>query len=409
MKTEVLIIGGGIAGLSLAILLGNAGINTALIEPREFSFKNKEQHYGRTAALMGGSINILKALDIWDNLKNQTAPLETMRIIDDSNPNIDPVQIDFPASEIGLDSFGRNIPNMMLHELLAEKAKSLKGITLLNSVKLENFEYHGSKIIATLDNGQTIEANLLVGADGKNSKVRKTANIAVKVNDYDQSAITCLIEHSKSHENTSTEHHRSGGPFTIVPMPDKDEKHFSSIVWVEKTKDAEKFIKLDKQTFEKSLQIRTRNSLGEVQLASNPENWPLTGVIAEKIIAPRIALIAEAAHSMSPIGAQGLNLSLRDVASLTEIIIDATRLGEDIGSDTTLNQYAKRRRFDITTRFTGVDGYNRIVSNNLGFLRGLRRTGLKTLQSVPAFKNIAMNQGLNPMADEGRLMQGKAL
>lgn len=409
MKTEVLVIGGGVAGLSLAILLGKAGIQTVLVEPRKFTFDNSQDHYGRTAALMGGSINILKALDIWQEIEKQTAPLEIMRIIDDSNPNKEPVQIDFTATEAGQENFGRNIPNMMLHKLLAEKAAETDNITLLTSTKLEQFKTTGSKVLATLDNGKQIEASLLVGADGKKSIVRKQSNIDTRIHDYNQSAITCLIEHSKPHNNTSTEHHRAGGPFTTVPMPNKEEKHVSSVVWVETTEDSEGFIKLDKNAFEKALQTRTRNALGEVKLASNPENWPLKAIIAKDIIAPRVALIAEAAHVMSPIGAQGLNLSLRDVATLAEVIMDTMRLGEDIGSHTALNQYKKRRQLDITTRFTGVDGYNRIVSNNLGFLRGLRQAGLKTLDAVPAFKNLAMQHGLKPVNDDSRLMKGEAL
>ena len=408
MKTEVLIIGGGIAGLSLAVLLGNAGLEVSVVEPRPLKFDNVDKHYGRTAALMGGSVNILKSLGLWAGLQEQTAPLKTMRIIDDSNPNDDPIQIDFKASEIDRDYFGHNIPNMMLHTKLAEKVKSIKNISL-HETKLENFQTNKNVVIATLENGKTITTKLLVGADGRNSEVRKLSNITYQENDYQQSAITCLIEHSKSHDNISTEHHRPGGPFTTVPMPDKDGKHYSSVVWVEKTTDADNFIKLNKPAFEKALQTRTRNALGEIKLASNPECWPLKGIIADEITAPRTALIAEAAHAMSPIAAQGLNLSLRDVATLSEIIMDALRLGEDIGSANTLNIYAKKRRFDMMTRYHGVDSYNRIVSNNLGFLRSFRKAGLKTLESVPVFKNLAMQHGLQPTNDDSRLMRGEAL
>ena len=408
MKTEVLIIGGGIAGLALALLLGKNGMNIAVVEPRPLIFNHKEKRYGRTAALMGGSINILKSLGIWEDIGGITAPLQTMRIIDDSNPNAKITQIDFPATEIGRDSFGHNIPNMMLHAKLADEIKNIPSIRLYES-KLENYTVLENGVTATLENGEEIFTSLLVGADGKNSKVRDLAGIKHQENNYGQSAITCLIEHSKPHLNISTEHHRTGGPFTTVPMPDKDGKHYSSIVWVEKTEDSEKFIKLDKAAFEKALQTRTRNALGEVKLASDPESWPLIAIIADKITAPRTALIAEAAHAMSPIGAQGLNLSLRDVATLSEIIIDALRLGEDIGSANTLNLYAKRRHFDMTTRYHGVDRYNRIVSNNIGFLRSLRKAGLKTLQSVPAFKNLAMQHGLQPTLDDSRLMRGEAL
>jgi 2-octaprenyl-6-methoxyphenol hydroxylase len=408
MKTEVLIAGGGIAGLSLAVLLGKAGLSITVIEPHQLVFTNIEKHFGRTAALMGGSINVLKALGIWGELEKQTAPLQVMRIIDDSKPNHEPVTIDFAASEAGYDSFGYNIPNLMLHEKLAHQIDDIENIRIIQA-KLETIQVKPNTITAKLDNGEVVETTLLVGADGKKSVVRALAGIKTKENNYRQSAITCLIEHSKPHGNISTEHHRPGGPFTTVPMPDKNGKHLSSVVWVEKEEDAENYLRLDKGAFEKALQKRTRNALGEIKLASDPECWPLKGIIADKITAPRIALIAEAAHAMSPIGAQGLNLSLRDVASLSEVIIDARRLGEDIGKQTILEKYAKRRHLDIVSRYYGVDSYNRIVSNNLGFLRELRKAGLKTLKTVPAFKNIAMHQGLQPANDEGRIMRGESL
>jgi len=332
-----------------------------------------------------------------------------MRIIDDSNPKITPVEIDFPASEINKDYFGHNIPNMMLHKTLGDQAMHCQNITVISPATLNKFDVNDSNVTATLDNGHKITADLIIGADGRESKVRELANIASSEEIYDQSAITCLIKHSKPHKNISTEHHRTGGPFTTVPMPDQNGEHFSSVVWVEKQEDADNYIKMNKQALENAIEKRSRSALGEIQLASTPECWPLKGIIAEKIISNRIALIAEAAHVMSPIGAQGLNLSLRDVATLSEIIIDAARLGEDIGSNVTLAKYAKRRNIDITTRFKGVDGYNRIVSNNIGLLRGLRRVGLKSLKNIPAFKQLAMQQGLSPAMDEGRLMRGESL
>jgi 2-octaprenyl-6-methoxyphenol hydroxylase len=191
-------------------------------------------------------------------------------------------------------------------------------------------------------------------------------------------------------------------------MPDKEGKHYSSLVWVEKIEDADKYMKLEKSLFERAVKERSLNALGEITLASTPECFPLKGIIAKSFTAPRTMLIAEAAHAMSPIGAQGLNLSLRDVATAAETIIDAARLGQDIGNDNVLNQYAKRRQLDIKTRFTGVDSYNRIVSNNIGLLRGMRRAGLKGMKSLPSFKSLIMEKSLSPAFDEGRIARGEA-
>ncbi|HPD82353.1 MAG TPA: FAD-dependent monooxygenase [Alphaproteobacteria bacterium] len=409
MKTEVLIIGGGIAGLTLGCFLGQTGLSVGIVEPRNLPLEEKTEYFGRTAALMGASVNILKSLGLWEDLAARTASLNTMRIIDDSNPAIEPVQIDFPAREISRQNFGHNIPNFMLHVALAQKISTMKNVSFYIPDSLENYRVENNKVIATLDNGKEIEAKIIIGADGKSSKTRKLAGIDFKENKYGQSAITCLIEHSLPHHNISTEHHRSGGPFTTVPMPGKEGRHYSSIVWIEKTEDSEKFITLEKPLFEQALQKRTRDALGIIKLASTPESWPLSAVMANTITAPRVALIAEAAHAMSPIGAQGLNLSLRDVATLAETIIDAARLGEDIGGELVLARYAKRRRLDMNTRFNGVDGYNRIVSNNISLLRGVRRAGLKTLSALPAFKHFVMEHGLSPNLDEGRLARGEKL
>ncbi len=390
MKTEVLIIGGGIAGLALALLLGKTGLSVIIVEPRPFPLSSREEHFGRTAALMGESVNILKSLEIWEEIESKTAPLQTMRIIDDGNPNIEPVQIDFPAIDIGLNEFGYNVPNMMLHKILGDRAMASETISIIEG-KLADFNDN----IATLEDGKTIRTNLIVGADGRHSKLRDLVGINYTIKEYNQSAITCLISHSLPHNNISTEHHRSGGPFTMVPMPDKEGQHRSSIVWVEKTSDSDSFMTLNKSAFENALQSRTRDALGKIKLVSDPESWPLKAIIAKDLIAPRLALIAEAAHAMSPIGAQGLNLSLRDVDVLAKTIIEAARLGEDVGNKNTLNSYRKLRRLDVETRFYGVDQYNRIVSNNIALLRGLRRAGLKTLDKVPALKHFAMQQGLN--------------
>lgn len=394
MKTEVLIIGGGVAGLAMALNLAKQQVSTVVVEGFDLHNTAPPLHFGRTAALMGSSIDLLKDLELWDKIKDITAPLKQMRIIDDGNPKINPVIVDFKSEEIGAEMFGHNVPNMMLQTMLLEAVKLCPAIKMICPDKLHSFDITPSNIIATLDSGKKITASLLVGADGKKSKTRALANIKFKENKYDQSAITCLFYHSKPHDNISTEHHRAGGPFTTVPMPDQGEQHCSSLVWVEKTEDANKYIALDKQAFEHAIQKRSRDALGEITLASNPESWPLTGVLAERFTAPRMALIAEAAHAMSPIGAQGLNLSLRDVSSLSDIILNALRLGEDIGSFSVLERYEESRRLDINSRFEGVDKYNRIVSNNIDIVRLFRRTGLKSLKVLPALKQLAMKQGL---------------
>lgn len=404
-QTDIAIIGGGIAGLTLAALLGEAGVSVDLVEPFPPDAANKTKPSGRTVALMENSLNIIKATGVWDKIADHAAPLKVMRIIDDSIPGRGTHHSEFPANEIGQDQFGFNIPNALLRAALFEMVKKLKTVKLHTPNSLEQLHTDSSAVTCTLDNGKQINARLLVGADGRGSKTRELCGIDTKQQRYDQSAITCLINHSKSHDNVSTEFHRPGGPLALVPLPGNQ----SSIVWVEKTPRAEEIIKLKKQDFTQALQDAMNNILGGITLEAGPEMWPLGSLKADTLTAARIALMAEAAHVMSPITAQGLNLSLRDVAALAETIVDTMRLGLDPGSQSALRQYEKRRALDIKTRVFGVDGMNKIVSNNIPAVKGLRRAGFKALEALPPLRRFAMEQALAPPIDRSRLAKGEKL
>lgn len=401
LQADIVISGGGPAGLTLALLLGRMDMRVVLIDPEKPQVTNIPT--GRTAALLNSSLNVLQAAGVWpSSLKSKSTPLKIMSIVDGAHPDIGAA---FNAQDIGREAFGYNIPNALLKSALMEQLQKQKSVTLLTPAKLADYKIEGSTVIAAAEDGTTIHAPLIIGTDGRNSLVRTIASIETKKHDYGQIAMTCLINHTKPHNFTSTEFHRPGGPFTLVPMPG----NVSSVVWVEKTDDAKSFLAMKKPEFTQAIQDRSMGIVGTIELASSPESWPLMLLSAERITAPRTALAAEAVHVLSPIGAQGLNLSLRDVAALAETIADAARLGEDIGSQNVLSRYEKRRSFDIHTRVMGIDGLNRIVANDIMFLRDLRRLGLKGLENIPALKSLAMKQGLSPSLDEGRLLQGHAL
>jgi len=405
MKTKALIIGGGIAGLTLALLLGKTGLSCIIVDKAPILTKENTKNSGRTVALMNSSVHILKATGIWGKIAPSATPLRQMRLKDDGNPYVEVKEVNFPASDIGLEQFGYNIPNLPLQMELQQAVNSQENITYITEDGLESYQTNDHTVRAVLESGTEIEADIIIGCDGRHSKVRDIAGIHIREEDYGQSAITCIISHTKPHDFTSTEHHRPGGPFTIVPL----EGNSSSIVWVEKTDEAQRLLSLPCDLFEKALQDSSRDLVGTITLETSPESWPLKKLIADRLIAPRTAIAAESAHVISPIGAQGLNLSLRDIATLAETIIDAARSGEDIGSHTVLKRYEKRRKADVITRVEGIDRFNKIVSNNIGFLRGMRRSGLMALNVIPPLKQFVMHQGLAPAADEGRLMRGEAL
>lgn len=235
--------------------------------------------------------------------------------------------------------------------------------------------------------------------------MRELSGIKCRQKPYGQQAITCLIEHSRPHGNISTEFHRPSGPFTLVPLPG----NISSVVWVDFDAEVDRFMAMDKASFTQALQDRTEGALGTVTLAAEPQAYPLISLQSENLAGKRVALAAEAAHVIHPLGAQGLNLSLRDVAALAETIIDAVRLGQDYGSKTILSHYEKRRRQDMLSRIIGTDGLNKLVSHDIGLLHQLRRMGLKTIGGLPPVKKLTMREGFSPSFDDTRLARGERL
>lgn len=382
-KYHVTIIGAGLAGLTLGAILEKYHIDFTVLEidPKPTS---SAPHSGRTAALMSSSINVLKSAEIWDEIKDACAPLKTLRIIDDSKEKRDAqIPADFHAHEIDLEAFGHNVPNDLLRFKLISKLHD----HIQFGVSMRTFEDG----ILTLNTGETFKTDLCVAADGKYSATRAYFDIPVTEKDYEQSAITCKINHGKPHENISTELHRSGGPCTFVPLPDP---HQSSIVWVENTGDAEEILKLSKSDFIKALQERSCDVMGKISFETPPQSWPLKSLRAKRITAPRTAFIAEAAHVLSPIGAQGLNLSMRDVAVLAELIIDTIQLGGDAGSPSVLSAYEAARKSDVTKRAFAVGTLNRLVNTDNPILNMGRRTGLKIASSLPFLKHNLMREGL---------------
>ncbi|MGH1403465.1 MAG: FAD-dependent monooxygenase [Alphaproteobacteria bacterium] len=403
-SADLLIIGGGVAGLTLAKLLGKEGLNIHIVEQKPPLPLSKTQLSSRTVALMQSSLNILRGAGLDDFIEKYGTKMNVMRIIDDSASGQDTITSEFDSFDIGLDYFSMNIPNDFLRARLFEDLNALENI-VIHETSLQDLEHSSTSVIANLDNGTKVKAPLLIGADGRKSLVRKISGIKVKKKHYDQSAITCIINHSRSHNNSSTEFHRPGGPFALVPMQGNQ----SSVVWVEKTEKSNALIALPKEAFEHALQQETNDILGGITLASPPQSWPLCAIKAECLTAPRTALIAEAAHVMSPITAQGLNLSLRDVAALAETIIDALRVGSDHGAKAILKNYERRRSLDIKTRTWGVDSMNQIVRTSKAPIKDLRRNVLKAVDRFGPIRTIAMQHGLAPSLDQGRLTQGESL
>lgn len=381
-------------GMALARLLAASGLKVLLADaaPPPPALKDVKAD-GRTAALMGASIDILKEAGIWATAKDYGSPLKRMAVIDDSRfPAEADAMIEqiFDAKELGRDAFGWNMPLTAMRACLADELEKFKNVTYRTKASLQDFIVGTNDVLVTLADQKPFSTKLLIGCDGRDSIVRTQSKIGTKRRAYNQSAITCLISHTKPHNDTSSEFHRPGGPFTIVPM----QGNISAIVWVEKDDDAQTYLKLPKISFIEALQDRTRGRIGKIELLTNPAAWPLEYLRSNKLTAPRVALAAEAAHVISPIGAQGLNLSLRDTKTLADILTQAHSLGLDIGSAAVLNKYERARKGDVTSRSFTIDLANQAVANDTKAIRALRRLTLRALSLPGPWRHLVMKKGL---------------
>lgn len=391
-STDVFISGAGIAGLITAILCTRLGLHVTLSDPN-FA-REKIMPSTRTSALMEESLNILKSADLYAPCEPKSSDLKSLSITDISLGSDAAMTQIFHAHEIGQTRFGRNIINSDLQCAALERVQSLALIECVADeiVSINTNENH---ISLTLKSGKIIKAKLLIGADGRKSIVRTLSGIKTWEHDYKQSAITGVVSHTKPHNHISTEFHRDGGPFTLVPLADDPLNGMqSSFVFMNGTEESNALLKLSKPDFTNILQQQSQNCLGTLNLTSPLESFPIMALKAARLIAPRTALIAEAAHVLSPIGAQGLNLSLRDIDCLITIISDTKNLGLDIGSKTMLEKFENERMNDIAMRVRGTDILNRAVKFLPPPLKHLRRFGLNIAGEFTPLRHSLMMEGL---------------
>jgi 2-octaprenyl-6-methoxyphenol hydroxylase len=394
IECQAAVVGGGIVGLAAALALARAGVSVVLVDRAQPSAAGAVGADGRTAALLRPATDFLKGLGIWHAVASDGAPLRRLRIVDqaqglDGGGSGDVV---FEAGEIGESEFGFNVANHDLRRALGEAAASEPAIRLLQGEDVCGIRASGTMAQVELADGGEVRCALVLGADGRDSVVRRAARIAEQRFDYGQLALTCSFLHAREHGDYSTELHRPGGPFTMVPMAGTR----SSLVWVERKAEAQRLLSLHDHTFAMELERLASPWLGAVLEITRRRGYPLIGVLARRLVAPRVALVGEAAHVLSPISAQGLNLSLRDVATLAALVASALERRGDIGDPELLAAYERRRMPDIRARFLTVDGLNRAVASEVELVRMACAMGLRLVGTVPPLKRGLMRAMMRP-------------
>lgn len=386
---DIVVVGAGPAGLAAALECDRRGFDVAIVSPPR---AGRDE---RTAALLAGSVDLLKRLGAWDLLAEK-APMRSLRIVDGTRRLIRAPEVTFHASEIGLAVFGYNVRNADLVDALEARvaARSIpRHATSVASVSAD-----ADEIRLELASGGTATARLVVAADGRSSTVRARIGIGTREWRYDQSALVVNLAHALPHNNTSTEFHTETGPFTLVPLPGLG----SSLVWVDRPHEVARRVAMDEASLAEEIELRSSALLGAIRIDGRRQAFPLSGMTATAFAGSRTVLVGEAAHLFPPIGAQGLNLGYRDVASLGEVL---PRTAGDAGAPGRLQAYERARRVDVLTRTAAVDALNRTLLTGFLPMQALRGLGLFMLDRVPALRQAIMRHGVAPPLPASRSVE----
>jgi len=401
-QVELLIVGGGLIGLLLGSACAGAGLGVAIADRQDPGTMLGAGFDGRSSAIAYGSRRVLDALDLWPEIAAEAEPILEIRVADNGSPlflHYDHRDLDAATP------LGYIVENRVLRRILLDRIRSLESLTFLAPLDVSAVETSSLAAVATLSDGRTITARLIAAADGQESRLRRTAGIRTVEWRYRQTGIVTTVQHDRPHGGIAVEHFLPAGPFAILPMTGNR----SSIVWTERAELAARLVALPDAAFAAEIAARFGDFLGAVEPIGPRWTYPLGLMLAERYVAERLALVGEAAHVIHPIAGQGLNLGIRDVAALAELVIDRRRLGLDIGDPDLLGHYQQWRRLDTLALALVTDGLNRLFSNQLAPLRLARDLGLAAVHRLPPLKRLLMRDAMGLSGDLPRLVRGEPL
>ena len=390
---DIVVSGGGVAGLTAAAVFGSAGFSVLCVDPAPpVTARDADGSDLRTTAFLQPAQALLDRAGLWVRLAPHATDLQVMRIVDAGGEVPEPrVVREFNASDISERPFGWNLPNWLLRREMVAHLDSLPSVTFKPGTGTRTLFTREAEARVGLTDGTRVRCRLVIAADGRNSPIRAATGIDVKTTRYGQKALAFAVTHPIPHDNVSTEIHRSGGPFTLVPLPDHDGRPSSAIVWMEEGPEVARLAALPVPEFEAAMNARSCHLFGPLTLASRRTVWPIISQVAARMTSERVALVAEAAHVVPPIGAQGLNMSLGDMRVLLEL---AEANPERLGDRQMLDTYHRRRHLEVQARVTGIDLLNRASMLSAQSLRDARAQALSAIYSLAPVRKTLMQMGL---------------
>ena len=402
--SDVIIVGGGLAGGVLSLALAQAGLAVTIADRQTFDLTKEQATDGRSYALAHASIRLLRVLGVWEAISDKCQPILSVKACDGrAGAAPSPLSLIFPEGEIDEGPMGWMVEDRHLRPALQAAMERADQLTTISGAKVTAQDIASNRVSVTLETVEVLSSRLLVGADGASSQVAARAGITRAVTDYGQDALVCVLSHEHDHQGRALQYFQPGGPLALLPLTGRR----VSVVWSEERRRAQDIARLNDVDFLSVLGPIAEPFLGAIQLAGPRSSYPLARSFAAHTIAARLALVGDAAMAVHPIAGQGLNQGLRDVATLAEVLADAHRRGEDIGAISVLDAYRQWRSFDRSMLALATDGFNRLFSNDNPILRLCRDLGMAAVTAVPAVRRHIAREAAGLSGDLPRLLQGR--